>query len=312
LKIQNKILRTLSILAGLVLLLTGGAWLYDGYASRQAFIDFPPPGQFVTVNSARMHYLCQGTGEPTLVLEAGYDGGSLDWTLIMPALAEHHRVCAFDRLGQDWSDPAPHPRTFGTAADELHHALETLGIQKPVVVGHSLGGALVQIYAAKYEVDGVILIEGLTSGVVDQVTKRLGSYQSLDPLAPTGLLRPLGMIGADFAYPANVRQKMIALRSRSSALLSLTDEGAVAAASAPTELRAAELNLHGPLLVISAEQSDVPGLPVGAFVSAEKNLAEHIPNSQYIAIPGAKHHYIMADHPQAIVNAIESWLANLK
>jgi hypothetical protein len=101
LKIQNKILRTLSILAGLVLLLTGVAWLYDGYASRQALINFPPPGQFVTVNGAKMHYLCQGTGEPTLVLEAGYDGGALDWTPVIHALAKHQRVCAFDRLGQD-------------------------------------------------------------------------------------------------------------------------------------------------------------------------------------------------------------------
>ena len=46
----------------------------------------------------------------------GIGGGAVDWSPIMPALAQHHRVCAFDRLGQDWSDPAPHPRDFGTAA----------------------------------------------------------------------------------------------------------------------------------------------------------------------------------------------------
>ena len=302
----------LGILAGLILFLTGGAWLYDGYASRQALIDFPPPGQFVIVNGARMHYICQGTGEPTLVLEAGFDGGALDWMPVLPALAKHQRVCAFDRLGQDWSDPAPHPRTFGAAADELHVALETLGIKRPVVIGHSLGGALVQIYAAKYEVAGLILVEGLTSDAADSVTQRLGSYQSLNALAKLGFLRPLGMIGADLAYLPELRQPMMALRSRSSALLNLTDEGAIAAASAPAELRAAETSLHGPLLVISAEQSDVPGLPDGAFVAGEKALTERIANSQYLIIPGAKHHYIMADHSQAVVEAIETWLANLK
>ena len=302
----------LGILAGMVLLLVGGSWLFDHYASRQALIDFPPPGQYVTVNGARMHYVCQGTGEPTLVLEAGFDGGALDWEPIQSGLARHNRVCAFDRLGQDWSDPAPHPRTFGTAADELHTALQILGIEKPVVIGHSLGGALVQIYAAKHDVTGVILVEGLTSDVVEPVTRRMGSYQALDPLARLGLLRILGMIGADSAYPPDLRQEMIALRSRSSSLLNLTDEGIVAATSAPAELRASEASLNGPLLVISAEQSDVPGLPADAFVAAEKALAGRIPNSEYVMIPGAKHHYIMADHSQAVIAAIEAWLGNLK
>jgi pimeloyl-ACP methyl ester carboxylesterase len=105
---------------------------------------------------------------------------------------------------------------------------------------------------------------------------------------------------------------MIALRSRSQTLLNLADEGAVAANSASNELRVAEGNLKGPLLVISAEQSDVPGLPEGAFVAAEKALAERVSNSQYTVIPGSKHHYIMADHSQAVINAIDAWLANLK
>ena len=305
-------LRILALLVGLLLLSAGAAWLYDRYASDRTSIDFPPPGHFVTVNGARMHYLCQGAGEPTLVLEAGFDGGMLDWTPILPALSEHHRICAFDRLGQDWSDPAPHPRTFSTAADELHSALKTLGITKPVIIGHSLGGALAQIYAAKYEVAGVILVEALTSDVVEPVAKRLGSYQDLDLLASLGLLRPLGILGADSAYPPQLRQQMIALRSRSQTLLNLADEGAVAAGSASNELRIAEANLRGPLLVISAEQSDVPGLPEGAFVAAEKALAERVSNSQYTIIPGSRHHYLMADHAQAVMDAINAWLENLK
>jgi len=309
---KKKFWISLGILAGFLLILTGCAWLYDRYASRQALVDFPAPGQFVTVNGARMHYLCQGIGEPTLVLLAGFDGGAQDWTPIIPALSKHHRVCAFDRLGQDWSDPAPHPRTFGTAADELHIALAALGIEKPVVVGHSLGGALAQIYAATYDVTGVILVEGLTSDVAELVTQRLGRYQSMNLLGRLGLLRPLGLIGADSAYPPELRQQMIALRSRSSALLNLTNEGAVAAETVSSELYAAETSLHGPLLVISAEQSDVPGLPEGAFVAAQKALADRIANSQYIIIPGAKHHYIMADHSEAVIEAVDTWLANLK
>ena len=229
----------------------------------------------------------------------------------MPALAVHHRVCAFDRLGQDWSDPAPHPRSFGTAADELHNALQILGIDRPVVVGHSLGGALVQIYAGKYPVSGVVLVEGLSRDVAGQVVQRLGSYQSLNLLAQLGVLRPLGAIGAQPVYPAELRQEMIALRSRSSALLNLTDEGAVAAQSAAAELDAAEARLDQPLLIIAAERSDVPELPPGAFTTALQALARRKPQAIYVSIPDAGH-YVQADHPQAVSEAIEAWLATIK
>ncbi len=308
---KSRILKLGLILIGLLILAIIGAWAYDVDASRQALIDYPAPGQFVSVNGARMHYLCQGTGEPTLVMEAGFDGGALDWSLVMPVLAQHHRVCAFDRLGQDWSDPAPHPRTFGTAAIELHSALQTLDIERPVVVGHSLGGALVQIYAAQYPVRGVVLVEGLSRDVAGPVVQRLGSYQALNLLGGLGLLRPLGALGAQPAYPTELRQEMSALRSRSAALIDLTDEGGVAAQSVAGELVAAESNFNQPLLIIAAEQSDVPGLAPGAFTTALKALAKRKSNATYVSVPDASH-YVQADHPQAVSEAIEDWLTKIQ
>ena len=308
---RSKLLRALLFLAAGLMLSAALVSGYDAYASRRALADYAPPGQFVRVGAARMHYICEGAGEPTLVLEAGFAGGALDWMPVLPALAEHRRVCAFDRLGQDWSDPAPHPRTFGTAADELHTALEALGIRRPIVAGHSMGGALVQIYAAKYPVAGVVLVDGLTSDVVDPVVKLRGTFQSLDPLARVGLLRPIGAMTVDAAYPPDLRAEMIALRSRSSALLSISDEGAVAAASAGAELRAAEARLDAPLLLIAAEQSDVPGLPVGAYEVALKALSARKPHATYALVSGATH-YVQANHPRAVIDAIEHWLPTIE
>jgi pimeloyl-ACP methyl ester carboxylesterase len=304
--------RGLVIFLAIFVLLAGGAWGYDAYAGPRATQDYAPPGQFVQVGQARMHYLCLGSGEPTLVLEAGIGGGVLDWMPVMPLLAAYNRVCAFDRLGQDWSDPAPHPRDFGTAADELHEALQQLGITDPVVVGHSLGGALVQVYAARYSVRAVVLVEGLTSGIVDPVVQRLGSYQQMNLLGELGLLRPPGsMLAANPAYDPKLRAEMAALRSRSATLLNLADEGAVALQSAGTELRAAEAKLTMPLLIIAADKSDVPGVAVGAFAVSARALADSKPNSTYVLITGAKH-YVQAEQPQAVVDAIEAWLAALK
>lgn len=295
----------------LMVLLTTTATGYDRYTEDRLLSDYPAPGQFVEVGGARMHYRCAGSGEPTLVLSAGIGGGSLDWSQVMPTLAREHRVCAFDRFGQDWSDPAPAPRAFSSAADELHAALDSLGIERPILVGHSLGGALAQLYAARYPVAGVVLVDGLTADVAAPVVARLGGYRSLDGLARLGLLRPIGGLFAHPAYPDRVRGQMVALRSGSAALLRLTAEGSLAAESVPAELRVAEKRLTMPLLVIAAGACDVPGLPEGAFQEAAAAFARRHPQAQYVVIPGAPH-YVQATHPAEVSAAIEGWLVGLE
>lgn len=304
--------RSIVLLFALIVLLIAATWGYDYYASSQVITSYPPLGQFVQVSGAKMHYVCQGAGEPTLVLEAGIPGGVLDWTPIMSTLATHHRVCAFDRLGQDWSDPAPHPRTFGTAADELHSALQTLGIVRPVIVGHSFGGALVQVYAAKYDVAGVVLVDGVTGGVVDQFAEGLGTNRTWDGLARLGLMRPVvSVLAKNPEYPTAIRNEMTALRSRSSAWLNMSDEGTVAQQSMGTELRVAEPKLSMPMLIIAAEQSNVSGLGIGTFAKSAKELSERKRNSTYVLVPNAKH-YIQAEQPQVVIDAIETWLTTIK
>jgi pimeloyl-ACP methyl ester carboxylesterase len=306
------VVRGLAVLVALSVLLVAVAWGYDTYTSARVTTLYPPPGQFVQVGDAKMHFACQGSGEPTLVLEAGLPGGVLDWTPVMPTLAAHHRVCAFDRLGQDWSDPAPYPRTFGTAADELHAALQQLGIARPVVVGHSVGGALVQIYAAKYDVAGVVLVDGVTSGVVDATAERLGSNTKWDGFARLGLMRPvMRVLVTNPAYPPTTRDVMTALRSRSSAWLNMSDEDALAQQSMAVELRAAERKLTMPLLIIAAGQSNVMGIGVGAFAQSAKALADRTPTATYVLVPGAKHD-VHAEQPQVVSDAIETWLTTVK
>lgn len=288
-----------------------GAWSLDAYAMQTTRTAYPPPGQFVTIGSNKMHYICRGEGEPTLVMEAGFGGGALDWMPVMLPLSQHYHVCAFDRLGQDWSDAAPEPRTFANAADELHSALQALQIERPIVVGHSLGGAVVQIYASKYPVRGIVLVEGLTTDHADAVTARMGTYQSLTALGQLGLLRPLGGMLAAPAYEPELRAQMIAVRSNSDALYRLTREGAAAAASAANELRAAEQAFNAPLLAIGAEKSNVPELPVGAFAHALQALATRKPNATFVLIPNATH-YVQAEYPQEVSAAMQKWIASLE
>jgi pimeloyl-ACP methyl ester carboxylesterase len=182
-----------------------------------------------------------------------------------------------------------------------------LGIARPIVIGHSLGGAIAQIYAVRYPVSGVVLVEGLTLDLAAPVVSRLGSYQALSLFARLGLLRSMGALLAHPAYPEATRATMIALRANSQALQRLADEGAIAAKSAVAELSAAESHLTAPLLIIAAEKSDVPGLSTGEFAQALQALAARKPQSTFVLIPEASH-YVMADHPNEVVNAIEAWV----
>ena len=81
---------------------------------------------------------------------------------MQPEVARLTRVCAYDRAGVGWSDPSPGPRTSRVFAEELHTLLHNAGVAPPfVLVGHSMGGLDVRMYASLYraEVAGLVLVD---------------------------------------------------------------------------------------------------------------------------------------------------------
>ena len=122
----------------------------------------PPPGRLVSVGTHRLHIRCEGDGVPSVIFDAALGGSSLSWTLVQPAVARVTRACSYDRAGFGWSDAGPLPRTAGRIADELHSLLRAASVPKPyVLVGHSYGGLVMRVYAARHrdEVAGLVLIE---------------------------------------------------------------------------------------------------------------------------------------------------------
>ena len=125
----------------------------------------PPPGRLIDLGGWQLHLHCTGaarTGQPTVVLEAGAGGFSVDWSLVQPEVARFARVCAYDRAGSGWSDLGPRPRTQRQIVWELHELLSRAGERAPyVLVGHSLGGTLVRQLAFTYrdEVAGIVFDE---------------------------------------------------------------------------------------------------------------------------------------------------------
>ncbi len=116
--------------------------------------------KFVTVDGTRLHFVIKGAGRP-LVLIHGNPGSSQDWTRLFGPLAASHKVIAFDRPGHGRSQRPKHiDATVEVQAGLLHDALKQLHVERPIVVGHSWGGALALVYAINYpkEVAGVMLV----------------------------------------------------------------------------------------------------------------------------------------------------------
>ncbi len=117
----------------------------------------------VDIDGHAVAYVAGGTGTPTVVFEAGLGSNGMDsWALVAPDVAEHARVFAYDRPGYGGSDLTESPRDAATMVDDLRQLLVTTGHEPPyLLVGHSLGGTLMDLFARTHpdEVAGLVLVD---------------------------------------------------------------------------------------------------------------------------------------------------------
>jgi pimeloyl-ACP methyl ester carboxylesterase len=93
------------------------------------------------------------------VIDVGIAGRSAEWHSLQDRLADETLVLVYDRAGYGASEPGPLPRDSGREMDELKALLEAASLPGPyVLVGHSLGGLNVQVFAARYPEDVAALV----------------------------------------------------------------------------------------------------------------------------------------------------------
>lgn len=120
-----------------------GLALFSQFQGRRAEAKVPPDGSFVDVPGARLHYVELGDGPPVVMVH-GLGGQLRNFSYALAEIvARHHRVVLFDRPRSGYStvDAGSEPGVIEQAA-MIAAGITALGLEKPLYVGHSLGGAV--------------------------------------------------------------------------------------------------------------------------------------------------------------------------
>jgi pimeloyl-ACP methyl ester carboxylesterase len=142
----------------------GALALVNHAAARRAERKHPPKGSFIEVDGVRLHYTDRGTGQPVVLVHGNaVTGADYDTSGVADLLLETHRVVIFDRPGFGHSErPRGRAWTAMEQAELLHQALKQLGIERPIVVGHSWGAIVALSLAVRHPDDtaGLVLLSG--------------------------------------------------------------------------------------------------------------------------------------------------------
>ncbi len=164
--------------------------LFAGYqafvtsrVARRAEQLVPPPGRFVTIDGNRIHYVERGEGRPILFIH-GLGGTQFHLSVpLFDRLEGDFRLVAIDRPGSGYSTRANGgPETPADQAAFIAKLIDELKLDKPLVVGHSLGGAISLALALDHadKISGLALFAPLTR-YIDKVAPEFAGLYITSP-----------------------------------------------------------------------------------------------------------------------------------
>lgn len=257
------------------------------------------PFSSIQVRGRQVRYACQGEGTPVVVIdqgqglsiERGFERSSpLGWTRVFKAVQQSTRILMHDRAGLGASDPAPGPRASAEMVEDLRAVLSAAGARPPyVLVGHSLGGFNVRLFAGRYpeEVAGLVLVD---SSHPDQVPRIAGLLPAETP-GESASLRALRR-----APDAALAREAIDFRACADQARGIVTIG------------------FKPLVVISQSPQALgpPGIPLStwerirvAWAGLQHDLLGLSPVARQVVATHAGHH-VQAEEPDLVIDAILS------
>jgi pimeloyl-ACP methyl ester carboxylesterase len=307
----------ITILLAVAAILGAGAAI-TAVATARIVRTHPPLGRMVPVTGARIHVLELGSPRDTerwpVVMLHGASSNLVDLRFALgDRLAETGRVVLLDRPGLGWSERPAGENSPAHQAALIAEALERIGVDRFVLVGHSYGGTVAAAFASAYQdrLAGLVLIAPVTHpwvGGLDWYIPLLAT-PVLGPLFARTIAFPLAQLlqhsGAASVFapqpvPADYFENAaIALLFRPAQFFANAQDiaglKAFVTAAAPTYK-----DITVPTVVITGDADTV----VSPTLHAE-TVAAVIPQARLVVLEGVGHmpHYAL---PDAIVEAINS------
>jgi len=328
-KKKNIILRigiTIVLCVG-ALFIIGAA--YQFIASQLDKNKLTPPGELIQVDDRSMHLYCTGSGSPTVILEAGAGDYALGWAWVQPEIAQHTRVCSYDRAGLGFSDPAEEPRDSKAIANDLVTLLENAGIEGPyILVGHSRGGLFVRQTAALIpdQVVGMVLVEAKNENELNVLPTEFNSFVDKATLqqndmcinfAPFGIVRLFGFTHRP-GLPAEYVELDDALRDKLQFCKTMDVEYTAQALNFSNMESLGDLG-DLPLIVIARGEginpAQLPGLSEETvseveegWMKLQQELSTLSSNSEYWIAENSTHN-VHIEQPEIVIQAILTLLS---
>ena len=108
----------------------------------------PTSGNYADINGLHLYYERHGSGRPMILLHGGLGSGEM-FAPILPTLADHHEVIAVDLQGHGRTADIDRPIDVRLMAEDICALIDHLGLDRPDVVGYSLGGGVAFFTASK-------------------------------------------------------------------------------------------------------------------------------------------------------------------
>ncbi|OZB86366.1 MAG: alpha/beta hydrolase, partial [Microbacterium sp. 14-71-5] len=223
-------LLTIGAIVALPVLLLMTTSVVNVVATKSDLAAITPYGERVPVDGKKMNVVVSGSGEETIVLLPGLgtSAPALDFQPLIRQLDDTHRVIAVEPFGTGLSDQADTPRTAENIAREVHAALQQLGVDRYVLMGHSIAGIYALQYSALYA-DELIAFVGIDSSVPDQPGwNEPVPTDGLVALRDLGILRVMAAVSGDpyagMPYDEHTKEQMRLLTTRNSTEPTLLDE----------------------------------------------------------------------------------------
>ena len=308
--------RIASVLLALLLLLAATGFLYENISEARDRRFNPMAGKLVDVGGFKMHIDCSGQGSPAVILDSGLGDSYTSWYKVQPLIARFTRVCSYDRAGIGYSDASSRPRTSKVIAEELHTLLQAAGIAPPyVLVGHSMGGYDVRLYASLYraEVTGMVLVDSAhpeqgkrLPGFNDADARVIRRLEFMEFTMPLGLPRVCGFCSGDPTVRA-AECNFHTLREKVAEEKALSESASQAAVTGSLG--------YLPLAVLSHDpDKQVPGVPLDVMKPAETAWNQMQEELAHLSTRGSRtiaknsSHYIQLDRPDLVVEVVHTVL----